>query len=69
MAHEHAEFTMDAKVGVRFAGTVRAATVVEDRGVFRGERIVRVRLADWDDVEPFEFEVAVSELEPVPAAA
>ena len=57
MAPEKAQFIRGTKVGVRFAGRVRAAIVVEDRGIFGGERIVRIRLTDWDDVGPHEFEL------------
>lgn len=57
------------KVGVHYGGRVVVAFVVEDRGVFAGERIVRVHVGELDDPESPEFELPVKELEPIPAAA
>lgn len=64
-----AEFARGTKVGVRFAGSVRTATVVEDRGVFRDHRVVRVRLDYLNDLGAREFELRADTLEPLPAAA
>ena len=58
-----------SEVGVRYGGSVVIAFVVEDRGVFGGEHIVRVRVGDRDDPEAPDFEIPASELVPVPAAA
>lgn len=69
MTRKKGAFSPGTVVGVRFGGRVTAAFVVEDRGVFRGRRIVRVHLGDWDDPDALEFELPVDELEPVPAAA
>ncbi len=69
MMREKVEFARGTKVGVRFAGKLRTAIVVEDRGVFRDHRIVRIRLGDLEDLEALEFELRADELEPLPAAA
>ncbi len=57
------------KVGVRFGGRVVSASVVEDRGVFRDHRIIRVRIDGDNDPDALEFELPVEELEPLSAAA
>jgi hypothetical protein len=69
MAAEKTPLTPGTRVGVHFGGRVVAAFVIEDRGVFAGERIVRVHIGELEDTEAPEFELPVDELEPVPAAA
>ena len=69
MASEKQEFVPGMKVGVRFSGEVTPAVVTEDRGIFGGHRIVRVRLDDPDNLGELEFEVPADEFEPLPAAA
>jgi hypothetical protein len=69
MAREKQEFAPGMKVGVRFSGEVTPAVVTEDRGIFGGHRIVRVRLDDPGNLDELEFEVPADELEPLPAAA
>jgi hypothetical protein len=69
MTCEKRAFSPGTKVGVRFSGRVVQAFIVEDRGVFGGQRIVRVRLGDWNDRDALEFELPADELEPLPAAA
>jgi len=49
-------------VGVRFAGHVERAVVVEDRGVLRGHHIYRVRVGDWDDLDAPELELPLEDL-------
>lgn len=56
------------KVGVRFGGRTTLAVLIEDRGVFHGEHIVRVRLGDGSDPDALDFELPLDELEPVPTA-
>lgn len=72
MASERLEYARGTKVGVRVGGFLRAAVVVEDRGIFVGHRIVRIRelddFGDFDDVAPREYEISTDELEPGPAA-
>lgn len=58
-----------SRVGVHYGGAVVAAYVIEDRGVFGGERIVRVHVGEWDDPEAPEFELPADELLSTPAAA
>lgn len=60
---------LGAKVGVHYGGRVVVAFVIEDRGVFGGQRLVRVHVGEWEDPEAPEFEVPVDELEPISAAA
>ncbi len=69
MPSEKAAAAPGTKVGVHFAGRVVVGFVIEDRGVFGGERIVRVHVGDLEDSEAPDFELPVDELEPVPAAA
>ena len=69
MASEQATPAPGTKVGVHYGGRVVVAFVIEDRGVFGGQRIVRIHVGDPDDAEAPEFELPVDELEPVPAAA
>ena len=69
MASKKESLEPGSKVGVYHGGRIVVAFVVEDRGVFGGQRIVRVHVGDWDDPEALEFELPVDELEPVPAAA
>ena len=49
-------------VGVPFAGRIERAVIVEDRGDFRGHRIVRIRVGERDDVEAPELEVPTDNL-------
>lgn len=58
-----------SRVGVHYGGTVVAAYVIEDRGVFGGKRIVRVHVGEWNDPEAPEFELPADELLSTPAAA
>jgi hypothetical protein len=69
MRREKGAFSPGTKVGVRFSGRVVVAFILEDRGVFGGQRIVRVHLGDLDDRDALEFELPADELEPLPAAA
>jgi hypothetical protein len=69
MSSEKTALLPGTKVGVHFGGRIVRAVVIEDRGVFAGERIVRVHVGDLDDAEAPEFELPVDELEPVSAAA
>ncbi len=61
--------TPGTKVLVRFGVDLTPAVVVEDRGVFHGEHIVRVRLGDGNDPDALDFELSLDELEPAPLTA
>jgi hypothetical protein len=52
-----------SRVGVRLGGPIVSAVLVEDRGDFRGHRIVRVRVDDWPADEAPDFEVRADELQ------
>jgi hypothetical protein len=57
-------------VGVRMGATLRRARIIEDRGNLggRGRRLVRIELdPDFDDEEPFRFEVLADRLVDAPA--
>jgi hypothetical protein len=69
MAREKAEFAPGTKVGVPFGGRIVPGFILEDRGVFGGQRIVHVRLRDRDDPDAMDFELPADELQPLPAAA
>lgn len=56
-------------VGVPFGGRVVKGSVIEDRGIFRHHRIVRVRIGDVEGDDAIEFELPVEELQPLPSAA
>lgn len=58
-----------SRVGVRLGGRIVGAVIVEDRGDFRGHRIVRVRVDDWPADEAPDFEVPTSELHAAPTPA
>ncbi len=58
-----------SRVGVRLGGRIVSAVVVEDRGDFRGHRIVRVRVDDWPADEAPDFEVPANELHAAPTPA
>lgn len=69
MARKNAAPPPGTKVGVHFGSRVVTALVIEDRGVFAGKRLVRIRLIDWESGDAPEFELPVDELEPVPTPA
>ena len=58
-----------SRVGVRLGGRIVSAVLVEDRGNFRGHRIVRVRVNDWPEDEAPDFEVPADELHAAPTPA
>lgn len=61
--------TPGTKVLVRFGGRLTPAVLIENRGVFHGVNIVRVRLGDGSDPDALDFELPLDELEPAPLAA
>lgn len=58
-----------SRVGVHLGGRIVSAVLVEDRGDFRGHRIVRVRVDDWPADEAPDFEVPADELHAAPTPA
>lgn len=56
-------------VGILFGGRVVPGSVIEDRGIFRHHRLVRVRIGDVEGDDAIEFELPVEELRPLPSAA
>jgi hypothetical protein len=52
-------------VGVRFAGQVEGAVIVEHRGVFGGQHVYRVRVGERDDPDAPELELPLEDLEEV----
>jgi hypothetical protein len=58
-----------SRVGVHLGGRIVGAVIIEDRGDFRGHRIMRVRVDDWPYEETPVFEVPADELYAPPTPA
>lgn len=54
--------TIGQVVGVHYSGQIERGTVIEDRGVFRGHQVVRVRIGDQDGLDAPEIELPVEEI-------